>query len=197
MATTRDAGGPGPSRQLDPGALRALAHPLRVQMLGLLTVHGPATSAQLARRLAVRSGSTSWHLAKLAEHGLIEEMPDRGTRRERWWRAAAPGWSVDAAGSLADPQTRSETTTLLAAVIGDQLRRAQQFLAEDWDPRWRQAWVLESSRPLRLDPDGLSALRDELRAVLACYAAWPSTTPAAETVLVQLQGFPVRHDESG
>jgi DNA-binding transcriptional ArsR family regulator len=193
---TRDAGGLDPSPQLDPGALRALAHPLRVRMLGLLTVHGPATSAQLARQLAVRSGSTSWHLAKLAEHGLIEELPDRGTKRERWWRATAPGWSVDAASYLDDPATRTETTTLLAAVLADQLRRAQQFLVEDWDARWRGAFVLESSRPLRLDPDALAALRDEVREVLARYAATPSAAPTAETVLVQVQGFPVRADES-
>lgn len=182
-------------RQLDPGSLRALAHPVRVQILSLLTVEGPATSAGLAHRLNVRSGSTSWHLSKLAEHGLIQEIPERGTRRERWWRAASPGWSVDAAGYLGDPRTSAETMTVLAAAISEQFRRAQQFLAEDWDPRWRRAWMLESSRPLRLDPDGLAEMRDELREVLARYAERPCTTPAAETVLVQMQGFPVQHGE--
>ena len=184
-----------PSRQLDPGSLRALAHPVRVQILSLLTVEGPATSAGLARRLKVRSGSTSWHLSKLAEHGLIEEIPQRGTLRERWWRATAPGWSVDAAGYLGDPRTSREAMVLLAAAISEQFRRAQQFLAEDWDVRWRHSWILESSRPLRLDPDRLAAMREELRDVLARYAARPCATPATETVLVQLQGFPVRHDE--
>ncbi len=194
--TERDtARGHGISRQLDPGTLRALAHPMRVQILSLLTVEGPATSAGLADRLHVLSGSTSWHLSKLAEHGLIEEIPDRGTRRERWWRATAPGWSVDAARYLSDPSTSRETTNLLAATISEQLRRAQQFLAEDWDTRWRQSWILESSQPLRLDPEALAAMRDELRDVLARYLDRPSSTPEAETVLVQIQGFPVRHGE--
>ncbi|MGA8115132.1 MAG: helix-turn-helix domain-containing protein [Actinocatenispora sp.] len=193
--TGEDTGRGSSSRQLDPGGLRALAHPVRVQILSLLTVEGPATSAGLAHRLGVRSGSTSWHLSKLAEPGLIEEIPDRGTRRERWWRATAPGWSVDAAGYLSDPQTSHEAMTLLAAAISEQFRRTQQFLAEDWDARWRQAWILESSRPLRLDPDGLAAMRDELREVMSRYAARPRATPTAETVLVQVQGFPVRHAE--
>ncbi len=178
--------------QLDPGSLRALANPVRVQILSLLTVEGPATSAGLAHRLQVRSGSTSWHLSKLAEHGLIEEIPERGTRRERWWQATAPGWSVDAASYLGDPQTSHEAVVLLAAAISEQFRRAQQFLAEDWDTRWRRSWMLESSTPLRLDPDRLAALRDELRTVLARYAEQPCTAPDTETVLVQLQGFPVR-----
>ncbi|MGH3449048.1 MAG: helix-turn-helix domain-containing protein [Nocardioidaceae bacterium] len=181
---------------LDPSSLRALAHPTRVRILSLLTVEGPATSAQLAHRLAVHSGSTSWHLAKLAEAGLIIEDPDRGTRRERWWQAAGPGWSVDAAAYLSDPETRGDALTLLAAAISEQFRRAQQFLAEDWDARWRDAWILESSQPLLLDPDGLSAMREELRDVLARYAGDPRETATSETVLVQLQGFPVYRDKS-
>jgi DNA-binding transcriptional ArsR family regulator len=195
MTERKRAGAQGDSRQLDTGTLRALAHPMRVQILSLLTVEGPATSAGLAERLQVLSGSTSWHLSKLAEHGLIEEIPDRGTRRERWWRATAPGWSIDAASYLSDPSTSRETTNLLVATISEQFRRAQQFLAEDWDARWRQSWILESSRPLRLDPDALAAMRDELRDVLARYLDRPSGAPDAETVLVQIQGFPVRHQE--
>ncbi|MGH3505048.1 MAG: helix-turn-helix domain-containing protein [Nocardioidaceae bacterium] len=190
------SGGAGPVRQVDVQALRALAHPVRVQILNMLTLEGPATSAGLAHRLGVHSGSTSWHLSKLAEHAFIEEIPDRGTRRERWWQAAAPGWSVDAAGYLSDPETSAEAMTVLAASISEQFRRAQQFLAEDWDEAWREAWILESSPPLRLDPDGLSAMGEELREVMARYAAGPCSTPAAETVLVHVQGFPVHQPET-
>jgi CubicO group peptidase (beta-lactamase class C family) len=35
----------------------------------------------LAERLKVRSGTTSWHLQKLAEHGFIEEVRERGNLR--------------------------------------------------------------------------------------------------------------------
>ncbi len=184
----------GSTRALDPHSLRALAHPLRVQILGILAVDGPATCAGLARRLEVHSGAVSWHLSKLAEHELIQEIVDHGTRRERWWRATTPGWSVDAAGYLADPRTSADTTAVLEAAITDQFRRVRQFLDQEWDARWRESWILESSVPLRLDPDGLAAMRAELRAVLARYAEQRSHAPMAETVLVHLQGFPVRHD---
>jgi DNA-binding transcriptional ArsR family regulator len=60
---------------LDSRGLRGLAHPMRVQILDLLDLDGPATATMLADSLGVRSGSTSWHLLKLAEVGLIVEVP--------------------------------------------------------------------------------------------------------------------------
>jgi hypothetical protein len=137
---------------------------------------------------------TSWHLSKLAEHGLIEEVEDRGTRRERWWRAASPTWSVDAASYLGDPSVAGDTTALLAAVINEQFHRALQFLAEDWSGEWRHAWILESAMPLLLDPDDLEALRTDLDAVIARYRSQRDTTGNHEIVVLQMQGFPVRRD---
>lgn len=72
----------------DAMALRALAHPQRLRMLGLLRVEGPATATGLADRLGLNSGATSYHLRQLARHGFIEEDVERGNGRDRWWRAA-------------------------------------------------------------------------------------------------------------
>ena len=56
----------------------AMAHPLRLEILGLL-VEGPATASMLARRLGESSGSTSYHLRVLARAGAIVEDPELGT----------------------------------------------------------------------------------------------------------------------
>src|SRR5262245_22292204 len=40
----------------------------------------------LGRELGESSGATSYHLRVLGSMGMIEELPDEGTRRERWWR---------------------------------------------------------------------------------------------------------------
>lgn len=74
--------------------LKALSHPVRMRMLGLLRTHGPATASQLARHLRLNSGATSYHLRQLAEHGFVEEAPELGNKRERWWRAASLVTSV-------------------------------------------------------------------------------------------------------
>ncbi len=73
--------------QPDARALRALAHPQRLRMLGMLRVNGPATATSLAARLGLNTGATSYHLRQLAKHGFIEEDVGRGNARDRWWRA--------------------------------------------------------------------------------------------------------------
>ena len=72
-------------RVLDAGALRALAHPLRVEIYDILSQYGPQTASSLAARLGESSGSTSYHLRALAKHDLIREAEGRGSGRERWW----------------------------------------------------------------------------------------------------------------
>ena len=72
---------------LTPGRLRGLVHPVRIQLLRLLQVDGPATATRLARRIGQSSGVTSYHLRVLAEHGFIDEDTTRGNGRDRWWRA--------------------------------------------------------------------------------------------------------------
>ncbi|MEU5688421.1 ArsR/SmtB family transcription factor [Streptomyces venezuelae] len=80
----------GPRELSDLRVLRALAQPRRQQMLQHLTVHGPATSATLARALGLNTGATSYHLRELARYGFVEETRGSGHGRERWWRAV-PG----------------------------------------------------------------------------------------------------------
>jgi DNA-binding transcriptional ArsR family regulator len=78
----------GEPRELtDPAALKALAHPLRQRILRQLDREGPATSTTLARALGENTGATSYHLRQLAAHGFVEDVPDQGQGRERWWRA--------------------------------------------------------------------------------------------------------------
>jgi DNA-binding transcriptional ArsR family regulator len=72
----------------DPGKLKALTHPMRRLMLRHLNVHGPATSTTLGELLGAKTGTTSYHLRQLERYGFIEEIPERSTGRERWWRKA-------------------------------------------------------------------------------------------------------------
>ncbi|WP_329414293.1 helix-turn-helix domain-containing protein [Streptomyces sp. NBC_00704] len=45
-------------------------------MLEHLTLHGPATSATLARALGLNTGSASYHLRELARYGFVEETTE-------------------------------------------------------------------------------------------------------------------------
>ncbi|NKX49622.1 helix-turn-helix transcriptional regulator [Arthrobacter deserti] len=92
---------------LDVAALKALAHPLRIRLLEMLSRYGAQTASSLAGRLGESSGSTSYHLRQLARHQLVREVEGRGTARERWWERP-PGPLVVATPELAtSPATRT------------------------------------------------------------------------------------------
>ena len=64
-------------------------------MLMLLRLEGPATATQLAQKLKLNTGATSYHLRQLAEHGFIEDDTERGDARDRWWKAAHQSTHAD------------------------------------------------------------------------------------------------------
>jgi DNA-binding transcriptional ArsR family regulator len=66
---------------------RTLTNPLRRLILSHLQQHREANSTSLARALGESTGTTSYHLRKLAEQGFVEEIPEKSGGRERWWRA--------------------------------------------------------------------------------------------------------------
>ncbi|WP_329569642.1 helix-turn-helix domain-containing protein [Kitasatospora sp. NBC_01266] len=72
----------------DPQAIRALAHPLRLDLMELLATTGPATAAQCGRVLGVPQANCSFHLRQLAKYGYVEEAGPGRDRRERQWRVA-------------------------------------------------------------------------------------------------------------
>jgi DNA-binding transcriptional ArsR family regulator len=83
----------------DPKAIRALAHPLRLDLLELLVATGPTTAAQCGRALGVSQASCSFHLRQLAKYGLVDDAGPSADRRERQWRVADPRPVVRVAGS--------------------------------------------------------------------------------------------------
>lgn len=74
----------------DPKAIRALAHPLRLDLLDLLVALGPTTAAQCGRILEVSQASCSFHLRQLAKYGFVEDAGPGSDRRERQWRMPDP-----------------------------------------------------------------------------------------------------------
>lgn len=90
--------------------MRAMAHPLRLRLLDLLR-DGPSTATKLAAELGESSGATSYHLRILARVGLVEDVGERGNRRERWWRRVAgavylPTDADDVDGQALEAQAR-------------------------------------------------------------------------------------------
>jgi DNA-binding transcriptional ArsR family regulator len=158
-------------RVLDASALQGLAHPLRVQLYDALTVHGPATASDLARRFGESSGATSYHLRQLERHGFVEEAPGRGNRRERWWRAVRENTVLRSADFADDPALA--TAHELVANEWQRNRRARHDAwlghRRDWPQQWRDV-AAESTSHLGLTVEEAAQLGTELQEVLVRWA---------------------------
>jgi DNA-binding transcriptional ArsR family regulator len=155
-------------RRLDSGALKALAHPLRVRIFDLLSAHGPQTASSLASMLGETSGSTSYHLRTLSAHDLIHEVEGRGTARERWWELPqgridipGPSQSMSPANRAAAQIVSSEFFRLRHDTLMSYVNRPDMEVPEGWKDAGLIATTL-----LEMTPSQMEELKDELMAVI-------------------------------
>ncbi|HZW41226.1 MAG TPA: winged helix-turn-helix domain-containing protein [Agromyces sp.] len=131
-----------PTRSIDlhdAGPMRALAHPLRLRILGLLRVDGPQSVGRLAEATGVASGSVSYHLATLAKHGFVVRVPElESDGRERWWKAAHEMTSSQSAEFLDDPERREAHDAMRRAVLDSYHRELLHALDAELalEPEW-------------------------------------------------------------
>jgi len=179
----------------DAASLRALAHPTRLRLLGLLRDRGPQTAALLADVVDEAPGTLSYHLGKLADAGFIEQADGLGDdRRERWWRATSDLTVWEPAGLLDDPDRAAASTALERSVA--QVYAAQYGRYLDEAPSLPREWVAAAAggdRTLRLTVDELAALRDELEELtdrwLDVSAAHDADEPGVEHVTWMHQAY--------
>jgi DNA-binding transcriptional ArsR family regulator len=92
---------------LDPDFLAAMSHPTRLQAL-VLFEQRPASAREVAEIVGLSASATLWHVRKLHDAGLIEQVDTRRRRAfdERIWRTCSTGW-VELERLLADVAARS------------------------------------------------------------------------------------------
>jgi DNA-binding transcriptional ArsR family regulator len=177
----------------DPLQLRAIAHPLRLRLLGLLRTDGPATATTLAERVDESPALVSYHLRTLAAHGFVVEAPDLATDgRQRWWRAAQASMSWSQAEFLDTPERSAAASALMAEIADRYGEVARGWVAEtqDWSPDWVDAAEMSDFR-LELSALQVRALRGELREVIERYRTTPPDD-GAERVRAILMLLPHR-----
>ncbi|GAB3413986.1 ArsR/SmtB family transcription factor [Flindersiella endophytica] len=161
---------PAPRRVVDPAVLKALAHPLRRRAIEALMVAGPATVGMLAETLGEAVGKVSFHVAQLARHGLVEEVPELAKdRRERWWRTSGFSWSD--ADFLDDPVDKAVADAAFAVNVNGHLERVLQYREEmaGWGKDWADA-AYSTGNWLELTPAELRQFTSELEEVFARWA---------------------------
>lgn len=185
----------------DPEVLEALAHPVRLDLLGYLMSNGPATASACARAVGDTPSNCSYHLRTLARHELVEPV-ESADRRQRPWRATITGFGLD---QDADPSTPSGrgAAAVMAASVALQQRLLRDYLSQrDSVPAaWREV-DLASQYTLLIAPAELRDLGEKLDALIRPLIAAGRESAPADAALVEIELFafprteaPWRHAE--
>ena len=190
----------------DPVAIRALAHPLRHDLMAIIGRLGRATTADAARELGISHGLASHHLRQLAKYGFVEQVDGQG-----------PQGTAVAAGRYvlrmdADANATAEGTGRGRHAGADPGRRGvlDDFLA--WQQRrkdWPQAWDDtggDGQLTVYLTRDETAGLAEAINELLLRYvnerpiddvASWPAWVRAGGTSRCSPCPEQTRHREEG
>ena len=155
---------PEPPRDIsDARTLRALAHPVRIALLEILTVEGPMTATEAGERIGESPTTCSFHLRQLAKYNFVEEAGG-GKGRARPWRLTSIHLQFSGHD---DPELEIASNALIRLFRDRQLDRYRTWLETRamFPPPWRRA-AGETDLLFYVTADELKALNDELLAFL-------------------------------
>jgi DNA-binding transcriptional ArsR family regulator len=141
----------------DARELRALAHPVRMELYELLALRQSMTATQASKIIGGSPTSVAYHLRTLAKYGYVEEA-EGGTGRERPWRIRTLGYTFSQ--DHTNPETRAAARALTRQLFNRWLERRENFLRdyERWPREVREANG-ETNFVLIGTPDELAELR--------------------------------------
>lgn len=129
----------------DPETLKAIAHPLRIEILEILDREGEHTASQIAEKLGQTVANCSFHLRTLEKYGYIERAEQRG--REKPWRTAHD--SRNLSPNPEDPQSVTQASHVASLFVQRESQRVLQSLQQGGmsmqDPEWVRTWTVNTS----------------------------------------------------
>ena len=176
-----------------PLQLRALTHPVRLRMLGILRTEGSTTATALAQRLGLNTGATSYHLRQLAQHGFIVDDETRGNGRDRWWQAAHASTRTSLE-KYPDPADKEALDAYLQTVVVVYTQMLQQAVEErsTLPDEWRKAWTVSDWR-CRLNPEQAERLINAVSDLIEEFEQeeeLPADDPTGVPYTMMFQAFP-------
>lgn len=156
-----------PQRELrDSRVLRALAHPVRMEIIDQLVTHGPLTATELGERLGESPSNCSWHLRQLAKHGFIQEA-EGGTGRQRPWQFVPQTTSI-AAPEAPEAEFAAARDALIEVLVGQDFAAWRAWRANrHTEPEpWREAGFTSQLNYIWLTAEELAAIETEVRQVV-------------------------------
>jgi DNA-binding transcriptional ArsR family regulator len=182
-------------REIDLDSLKGLAHPLRVQILDVLSTYGSFTASGLAERLGESSGATSYHLRQLQRHGFVREVEGKGTGRERWWERVPGGISLSDRKIAQTPVGRAASSLVLRQWEQSRSQLLMDFSEHGWDEfsaEWTDPSVLTTIN-LRLTKEQLGEITDAFEKFATAFIDKyrGQDRPGSRPVQIHFNAFPV------
>ncbi|MPZ83412.1 MAG: helix-turn-helix domain-containing protein [Actinophytocola sp.] len=151
----------------DPKALRALAHPLRWQLLEILGRAGTATATRCAQETGESVANCSYHLNLLAKYHYVEKA-EGGQGREKPWRAVRDGFQLSTEGMDDDGAIAARAAS--SAFLDYELNQIKErsLTAHLNPPEWRGVVGVDNTKEF-LTPDEVDELRSAVRDLMEKY----------------------------
>lgn len=168
------------------GSLRAMAHPLRLRMLSLLT-GTEMSAAELARELDITQSNASYHLRTLRDAGLVAET---GTANVRGGIAKRYRYLVERRPPRSPGAATGQRRLRYEALAAELVRRAGEYRDGPRDLTDAELWVAP-----QVWADAVAGVRkvsDDLHA-----AAQPPGTPGTVRVSATVALFRMRKPRRG
>jgi DNA-binding transcriptional ArsR family regulator len=180
----------------DPKALRALAHPLRLELLDRLMSFGEQTAAECAEAVGSTASNCSYHLRALARVGLVEPGSS-SDRRERPWRATSTGLEFGPSDPASSPAAAGAALALdeLALVRDEELTRRARRRHHEQPPGWRAAEAYHNYA-LKLTAAELSELVGEIDRLVRPFIAMTRKEVPGDADVASLRLLAFRHPQS-
>jgi len=181
----------------DPVAIRALAHPLRHDLMSIIGRLGKATTADAARELGISHGLASHHLRQLAKYGFVEQVAGKD-HRERPWRLVATSYTWSRARETAEGSAAVDVLEQLTAERAVEALLDWQQRRADWPAGWQDHAGLGEST-VWLTQAELAEITDAMDALLLRYvnerplddvASRPESSVPVTFTLLALPGEP-------
>jgi len=124
------------------GELKALSHPLRLDLLEAVTIHRQLTATQASEIVGESPANCSWHLRQLAKYGFLEEVPGT-TGRQRPWRRTSEG--MQWLDTDPDPEIVAASRTLTEIFLERGVERIRQALLRQHVGEWADSAIATQS----------------------------------------------------
>lgn len=174
-------------RITDPQSMRALAHPLRLQLMDLLGLEAELTATQCAELTGESVASCSFHLRMLAKYGYVEPGEQRG--REKPWRLVSRSRTIGP--DVGDPESVREAGAFARVIVDREAARLNRAIgrAAELGPEWVDSMTIRTSSmwmshaELEEMIERLGEFQDELKERFAGRRDDPSLRPDGARVI--------------